>query len=120
MFGGIPVLRPDDLHRRRWMMFIDGENFTIRGQSVAAAEGLRLDEGPHYKKDVFLWMPDIRARACLANAAWVLPLQSTAIRSYYYTSTTGATDVVQKVRSDLRALDFDAHVFKRPADKSRK
>jgi len=31
-------LQAHDLHRRRWMMFVDGENFTIRGQKVAKAE----------------------------------------------------------------------------------
>jgi uncharacterized LabA/DUF88 family protein len=110
----------DDFHRGRWMMFVDGENFAIRGQRVAKAEKLEFEEGDFFRRDAFLWLPNVKARACIAHGTDALPLQSTSIRSYYYTSTTGADDVIRKVRSDLRALDFDAHVFKRPTDTSRK
>src|SRR5688572_10902689 len=35
------------------MKFVDGENRTIRGQSLAKAESLILREGTHYKRDAF-------------------------------------------------------------------
>jgi hypothetical protein len=38
------------------MLFVDGENLTIRGQDFASANSLKLSEGPYYKKDAFLWM----------------------------------------------------------------
>ena len=55
------AVQPDDLHRRRWIMFVDGENFTIRGQRVADAEKITFDEGQFYRKDVFLWLPRVSA-----------------------------------------------------------
>jgi len=101
-------------------MFVDGENFTIRGQKVATAEKVTFDDGPYFKRDVFLWLPLIRARTNITQGDWAVPLQATAIRSYYYTSTPGNDDAIQQVRSNLRALDFDATVFKRPSDGGRK
>jgi len=50
----------------------------------------------------------------------VIPLQSVAVRSYYYTSAKGDDDLLQKVRADLRTLDFDPTVFQKPADPNRK
>jgi hypothetical protein len=52
---GIQTVQPEDLHLARWMLFVDGENFTIRGQEVAAANGLVLAEGGLHRRDVFLW-----------------------------------------------------------------
>jgi len=40
---------------RRWMVFVDGENLTIRAQRIAEKEGITLGEGPAYKQDVFIW-----------------------------------------------------------------
>jgi integrase len=45
---------------RRWMLFIDGENFTIRGQEFASKNNLTLKAGDYRKKDCFLWMPNPR------------------------------------------------------------
>ena len=42
------------------MLFVDGENFTIRGQNKAAELNQSLKEGPYFKKDFFLWMPNPR------------------------------------------------------------
>ena len=52
---------PVDPHLRRWMMFVDGENFTIRGQHLAGSNSLTLAAGSHYEKDVFLWFPGLSA-----------------------------------------------------------
>jgi hypothetical protein len=41
--GGIPI--PSDPHLRRWMMFVDGENLTIRAQRLAQHKGIQLREG---------------------------------------------------------------------------
>jgi hypothetical protein len=109
----------EDIHRRRWMMFVDGENFTFRGQAVARAEGIAFDEGPFWKRDAFLWFPHVPARRNLADDTAAVPLQSTAVRSYYYTSTTESDEGRQNVRSALRDLGFDPTVFKRPKEGAR-
>jgi len=52
------------IHSREWMLFVDGENLTIRGQKLCAAQpGLDLIEGANYKRDCFLWFPGAEASA---------------------------------------------------------
>jgi uncharacterized LabA/DUF88 family protein len=102
------------------MMFVDGENFAIRGRAIATAEGFTFEEGELYRQSVFLWLPQIKARTNLAEETSSLKLQSTAVRAFYYTSVTGSDETVLEVRRSLRALDFDPVVFKRPSDPNRK
>jgi len=40
------------------MLFVDGENFTIRGQRLSESEGLELLEGRLYSRNIFLWVPE--------------------------------------------------------------
>jgi len=49
----IHILKPGDLHQRRWMMFLGGENFTARGQAVAKDASVPLQPGRYWKRDVF-------------------------------------------------------------------
>jgi hypothetical protein len=35
MAPNIEIHRPADPHLRRWMLFVDGENFTMRAQKLA-------------------------------------------------------------------------------------
>ena len=56
-----PVSNPSkmvDPHLRRWMLFVDGENFTVRGQRLSESEGLALLEGRLYSRNIFLWVPE--------------------------------------------------------------
>jgi hypothetical protein len=39
------------------MIFVDGENFTRRGQEALRAAGLEPVEGVFSRRDVFLWWP---------------------------------------------------------------
>ncbi len=39
-----------------WMLFVDGENFTIRGQELADKKSIVLTEGRYYSKNTFLWI----------------------------------------------------------------
>jgi hypothetical protein len=43
--------------QHKWMLFVDGENFTIRGQELADKRSIVLTEGRYYCKDTFLWVP---------------------------------------------------------------
>jgi uncharacterized LabA/DUF88 family protein len=103
------------------MMFVDGENLAIRGRAVADAFGFTLDEGPFFRRNVFLWLPNVKGRANLTDAAaGSVKLQTAAIRAFYYTSVSGSDEVIQGVRRSLRDLDFDPVVFRRPSDPHRK
>jgi hypothetical protein len=92
--------------RRRWMMFVDGENFCIRGQQFALFRGIALREGPFYRKDIFPWLPKLHATTFGPQG---YPQQ--AIRSYYYTSLVGDEEKLLEVREELWALEFHPEVF---------
>jgi hypothetical protein len=100
---------------RSWMIFVDGENLTLRGQDVADAYGLELSPGPLWKRDVFVWIPYQEATRPLIEGGPVFAGTSKhAIRAHYYTSTVGDDIALQETREALRALGFHPEVFKKP------
>jgi hypothetical protein len=106
-----------NLHYREWMLFVDGENLTIRGQKLAASNQLDLLEGPNYRKDCFFWFrgsPAITARFQVSNR-----LRESALRAYFYTSVVGDDSVLNSVRNQIRDLGFNPEVFKRDADQKK-
>jgi hypothetical protein len=116
---GIPILTPEHLHQRRWMMFIDGENLVVRGQAVAKAENVTLQKGEHWMPDVYLWMPGHHPRKSLTNSPETLPVQQHGIRAYYYTSLIGSEDDVRATKDLVRGGGFYPVVHKRPANTKR-
>lgn len=111
--GGLPW--PSDPHLRRWMLFVDGENFTCEGQKWANDQKISLKHGSHYKKDIFLWIPDFNANTALSlsSKSMALPLQHKAIRAHYYTSLVGTETDIGAVKASLWDLGFDPIVFKK-------
>jgi uncharacterized LabA/DUF88 family protein len=108
---------PSDPHLRRWMLFVDGENFTLRAQKVAERAGVKLTEGKHYVRDVFIWLPGLMATQDTTQG--YLRLQPHATRSHYYTSLTGDEPKMNDVRKRLRDLAFSPQVFKKSRDKGK-
>jgi hypothetical protein len=39
---------------RKWMLFVDGENFTIRAQEVLSTAKVTTIEGKFWRKDTFI------------------------------------------------------------------
>lgn len=110
--------QPVDPHLRRWMLFVDGENFTICAQKVALKADVKLIEGDIYMPDVFVWLPGLRGTTNVMGHAY-LPLQPNAIRSFYYTTVPGDEVKVNDVKQKLRNLLFSPQVFKKRKDKSK-
>jgi hypothetical protein len=104
---GVPVDTP-----RRWMLFVDGENFTFRAQEFARNRGLELIKGKHHEPNVFVWLKNHGARKSMVPHA-PLPLQHMAVRAYYYTSAAGDDDKIAEVRKQLWELGFQPEVFKK-------
>lgn len=102
------VSQPSD---RKWMAFVDGENFTIRGQEVAKLAGISLPVGSHYEQNVYLWIPDVGPRRDMYEETPLL--EFSAIRSYYYTSLVGDEPKLTQTRDALWALGFTPAVFKK-------
>src|SRR5690348_932032 len=90
------VLSIAESNARRWMLFVDGENFTIRAQDFAKAKGFPLHAGRYFEPNIFVWLPDIGARSSMIPHA-PLPVQPAAIRAHYYTSATGDTDKLENL-----------------------
>lgn len=99
------------------MLFVDGENFTIRGQNKASQLDLSLTEGPYFKKDCFLWMPNphpLQRPSSITGEVNVL--ESSGLRAYYYTSVVGSHDDVRSVEESLWKIGFTPKVFKKPRE----
>lgn len=98
-----------------WMVFVDGENFTFRGQVVANKGKRALTRGPYWHKDIFLWVPSATA----AIQPWTgqhLHLATKPLRAFYYTSVQGDAMRIQEVRESLRSLMFEPVVIQRLRD----
>lgn len=97
------------------MVFVDGENFTLRGQDFATTNEIELFPGECWKKDTFLWLPrfsgdtpDFTLRGLMPKG--VLPR---ARRAYYFTAVTGDDDELQRTKLAIRQLAFEPRVFKK-------
>jgi hypothetical protein len=116
------------MQTKKWMVFVDGENFTIRGQAVAKALGIALDQHPkNWRQDVLLWPPlgsAIRSNILEAPPGHSLPagfspwyrelLEEFALRGYYYTTSPGDDDALISVSQQLRSFGFEPRVFHKP------
>ena len=85
------------------MLFVDGENLTIRAQRLAKNEGISLTEGKFYLSGTFVWMPKLvpatLAMSTVPNTN--VPLQPQAVRAHYYTSIVGDEDRILEVKNAL-------------------
>jgi|HubBroStandDraft_1064217.scaffolds.fasta_scaffold11268_4 hypothetical protein len=105
---------------RRWMLFVDGENFTIRGQEFATKNNLGLKAGDYWKKDCFLWMPNphpLKRPHCPTGEVQALDVDG--IRAYYYTSLQADHSEIDQTEKVLRKIGFAPKVFKKE-DKQRR
>src|SRR5688500_3714916 len=102
-------------HDHRNMIFVDGENFTIRGQEYARKKRIQLQPGGYWSEDVFLWMPGCEADLAhytRAGFTWGGTPLRRAERAYFYTSVSpGNARVVKKTNLALRSLHFEPRVF---------
>jgi uncharacterized LabA/DUF88 family protein len=114
VYSSIEIHKPVDPHLRRWMLFVDGENLTIRAQKLASDKAMSLQEGAEYRKDVFVWFPGLKATPALTNTHdSPIKVQDLAIRAYYYTSLIGDEPHVLSIKKALRSLEFHPEVFKK-------
>lgn len=100
----------------RWMLFVDGENWTIRGQELAALKGVSVTPGQFFITDTFLWLPGRPARAAATlfeRFASKYELDPLAVRAYWYGSVVGDTDLVNDTRAVIKRVGFDPRVFKK-------
>jgi uncharacterized LabA/DUF88 family protein len=103
----------------RYMVFIDGENLTIRGQEFAKELDWTLTEGDCYRRDVLLWFPAGRDRHIYNLSPCDLTqwhdeyIAGSPIRAMYYTSMVGDDDAIRLATESLWKLGFSPAVFKK-------
>ena len=98
------------------MVFVDGENLTLRGQDVMKARGLQFTMPEVYERDVFCWLPtkDRADRALFGRFIHMGDKDREPIRAYYYTTCPGDQVQQDSVKERLFALGFHAEVFHKP------
>jgi uncharacterized LabA/DUF88 family protein len=99
------------------MLFVDGENLTLRAQKLAADKELPLREGTHFMRDCFVWLPGMMASQALFQEA--TPIQDQAVRAYYYTSLVADEAKRTSVREAIWNLGFTPQVFKKDRGQSK-
>jgi uncharacterized LabA/DUF88 family protein len=110
----------DNPHRRRWMLFVDGENLTMSAQRAVEKANLTLPEGPFYMRDTFVWFPLLNATTAMSSKEELsMPLQRRATRAHYYTSVQGDAPKVERVSEALWDVGFAPKVFKKDRTRSR-
>lgn len=102
--------------KKRWMVFIDGENFAKRAAEVA---GSILVSGTHYQKDIFVWMPGVAPKAKFIVIRGGFDLEDRSLRAHYFTAVQGDDVAVNAARDRIRSCGFQAEVFKRRDGKSK-
>src|ERR671936_652798 len=110
----------DEFYLRRWMMFVDGENLTIRAQEFCQQNSITLQEGDYYRRDNFVWFPNRwtpTENPHMRNLDY--ELQPRGIRAYYYASVQGDDVRLREVREQLWRIGFTPEVFKNPAGERR-
>jgi hypothetical protein len=93
------------------MLFVDGENFTLRGQDLAEKHGVALQTGEWFEEKTLLWMPGTPAGQNLYKVGY--PMQVGALRAYYYASVVGDDARRATVTAALWNLGFAPAVFRR-------
>ena len=101
----VPPIYPISLlshaSHRRWMLFVDGENFTFRAQEFARQQNLTLKSGRHYLPDTFIWLPNWSGRHSMIPPMAPISIEPTATRAYYYTSVVGDEQRINLVEQSL-------------------
>jgi uncharacterized LabA/DUF88 family protein len=98
------------------MLFVDGENFTIRTQEYAKESGFAIPPCKEYLKDVYLW-PFTQGNAVIYQ--WLCGgrtrsmLSFVPTRLHYYTSMCGDDDLLREAKGTLWDFGLDAQVFKK-------
>ena len=83
----------------RAILFVDGENLTMRYQAMLRS-GAQARQGIEHRQDVYVWCDRVTR-----SPGWAL---EKIVRTYYYTSVAGDEATANAVRDDLARLKFSS------------
>ena len=93
-------------NHQRLMVFVDGENLSIRFKNLA--KEIDLPPGTRYKEDLYVWSNQLN-NACTKNF--------NVIRKYYYTSLKGDELKIDQTFRELKEMKIEApRIFKKTKD----
>jgi uncharacterized LabA/DUF88 family protein len=96
------------------MLFVDGENFTIRGQEFAQAKTLEFVPGKYWLPDVYLWFPsNPSSGGSVFQGLYPDRPVGPPQRAHYYTSAVGSDDTLNDIRERIWRLQFSPSLFKK-------
>jgi len=101
---------------QRWMLFVDGENLTIRAQEIAKGKGIEVQNGPYFQKDTYIWPELMVQMQIILRGTKISP----PLRSYYYTSVVGDDAKLSEIRTLLWRIGFHPEVFKKHKNRKSK
>lgn len=100
---------------KRWMLFVDGENFTIRSQEYAKSAGLSIEElawDNLYSQDNYFWPKGVLPLLHPWIHPWVMSVPGE--RAYYYTMMQGDEPRFDFVRDALKVCGFESILARKP------
>jgi uncharacterized LabA/DUF88 family protein len=109
-----------DLANYTSMVFVDGENLTIRGQEFAKERGIDLIRGRWWEPNRFLWLPGTEADL-IANVLQpsLQGFPNRSERAHYYTAVAADEENLAATRLAVRDLGFEPNVFKKKGGRSK-
>ena len=110
------------MNSSRWMVFVDGENFTLRAQEFASAKGVTFRRSKYYEKDVFCWFPrtdQSRVSRMIFETHFSRYWDAIPVRAHYYTTCQGDDVKLADIRQRLFDIGFHPEVFKKTQGKSK-
>ena len=93
------------------MLFVDGENLTIRAERYAKENQITLIEGKNYLKETFIWLPNHVPTTNFVEVRSFLAAYAT--RAYYYTSMKADDTRIDTATEQLWNLGFTPQIFKK-------
>lgn len=97
---------------KKWMMFVDGENLTIRAQKLAEHQGSKLRKSDNWMQNTYFWFEGFRPESLVVGLL-IPDLQQYPLRSYYYTVVTGDEPLRAQVTRHLWTVGFSPSVFRK-------
>jgi len=107
------------VRRASWCLFVDGENFTKRGQEMLREADVKPIPGSHWRRDVYLWLPSWGATRAWFSWWGRDEGPDRAIRAYYYTSMPTGEPEWTDAQLALRELGFEPRLFPRRRGRSK-
>lgn len=86
--------------KTRTILFVDGENMLLRFEDSMRSGGFKITEGAIYKKDQYLWHPNLISQN-----------QLYPFRAHYYSTAVGDEDSLENLRNEISCIDFHTMAF---------